>query len=81
MKNRTVISNDRDCFIELLHRDSDPGVWKVRRWKKFLWFKKRISSDWFTDRQQALAFVNEMKRGRDSNSGPRDAKEILQNAE
>jgi hypothetical protein len=62
MKNRTVISNDRDCFIELLHRDSDPGVWKVRRWKKFLFFKKRISSVWFIDGEQALAYARRMKR-------------------
>jgi len=62
MKNITVISDLRDCFIELTHRDSDPGSWVVRRWKKFMWFRKRISSDWFADRQQALAFGNQMKR-------------------
>jgi hypothetical protein len=61
MKNITVLSNARDCFIELTHRSSDPGSWIVRRWTKFLWFRKRISSDWFNDERQAIAFANAMK--------------------
>ena len=65
MKQVTVLFHTEDCFIELIHRDSDPSSWIVRRWKKFLWFKRRLSSDWFNDRQQALAFVDETKRGRD----------------
>jgi hypothetical protein len=68
MKNITVISNDRDCAIEVIHRDSDPGVWIVRRWKKFMWFKKasrQWRDVWFTDGQQALVFANEMKRRHD----------------
>ncbi len=60
-QHRTVVSNIRDCFIEVLHRDADPSTWIVRRWKKILWFKKRISSDWFINRQQAFAYANEMK--------------------
>lgn len=59
---RTIISNIRKCFIEILHNGSDPSVWIVRRWKKILWFKKRISSDWFINKQQAFAFASEMKR-------------------
>jgi hypothetical protein len=62
MKTTTVISNARDCVIELTHRDSDPGVWIVRTWSKFMWFKKRISSAWFNEEQQALAFANELKQ-------------------
>lgn len=62
MKHITVISNARDCRIEIIHRGSDPGVWIVRRWKKFLWLKKRISSDWFIDGKQARAFANDLKR-------------------
>ena len=61
-ENRTIISNLRDCFIEVLHHESDPSVWIVRRWKKILWFKKRISSDWFISRQQAFAYANEIKQ-------------------
>jgi hypothetical protein len=81
MKNATVISNARDCFIELLHRDSDPLTWIVRRWTKVLWFKKRVSSDWFNDERQALAFAHELRRGHDEQSGRDDATRKLQNAE
>jgi hypothetical protein len=61
-QNRTIISNIRNCFIEVLHHDADPSTWIVRRWKKFLWYKKRISSDWFINRQQAFAYAHEMKQ-------------------
>jgi hypothetical protein len=61
-KRRTVISGARDCFIEILHRDSDPGTWIVRRWKKYLCLKKRISSDWFTDRKQAYRYAYDMNQ-------------------
>jgi hypothetical protein len=61
-RSRTVISKSWDCFIEVLHRDSDPSTWIVRRWKKILWFKKRISSDWFINRQQAYAYAEEMSK-------------------
>ncbi len=60
MKN-LIVSNARDCFIELIHRESDPATWIVKRWKKFLWFRKKVSSDWFNDEQQALAFANDIK--------------------
>jgi hypothetical protein len=62
MKRITTISKDRNCYIELSHYDADPGMWIVRRWKKFMWFKRRLSSNWFSDEQQARAFADEMKR-------------------
>jgi hypothetical protein len=62
MKTITVISNVRDCVIELTHLDSDPGMWTVRHATRFLWFTKRLSSHWFNEEQQALAFANELKR-------------------
>jgi 1,2-phenylacetyl-CoA epoxidase PaaB subunit len=61
-KSRMVISNARDCFVEVMHRESDPSIWIVRRSKKTFWFKKRISSDWFNNRQQAFAYASEMKK-------------------
>jgi hypothetical protein len=79
MKEFTVISNDADCFIELIHRHSNPTVWIVRRSKKVLWFKKEISSGWFTDGHQALLFAKKMKRdncssvGKQGESVPRHA--------
>ncbi|MBI4546923.1 MAG: hypothetical protein HY707_03020 [Ignavibacteriae bacterium] len=69
MKNITIISNARGCFIELTHHDSDPGTWIVRRWRKFLWFKKQISSHWFNDEHQAIAFAHELKREHNGHSG------------
>ena len=61
-QNRSVISDIRNCFIEVLHRDDDPSIWIVRCWKKSFWFKKRVSSDWFINMQQAFAYADEMKR-------------------
>jgi hypothetical protein len=61
MQAITIISNARDCFIELTHRNSDPYEWSVKRWKKFLWFKKRISSNWFSDKHQAIAFACDLR--------------------
>jgi hypothetical protein len=66
LKETFVISNNRDSFVEVSHRDSDPSVWIVRRWTKFLWFRKRVSSDWFINRSQAFAYAKEMKREHDS---------------
>jgi hypothetical protein len=60
MKQTTVISSGRHCHIEITHRSSDPGSWIVRRSRMFLWFKRRISSDWFIDDQQAVRFAEKM---------------------
>jgi hypothetical protein len=68
MDETTIIENTRACHVEVTHRDSDPGTWIIRRWKKFLWFRKQVSTDWFSDKQQALAFANEIKRGHDKQS-------------
>ncbi len=61
MTHITVISRNRDCYIELIHTDSDPGSWIVRRWKKYFLSRKRLSSNWFNGREQALAFADAMK--------------------
>ena len=68
MRESIVISRASDCFIELIHRESNPTVWIVRRWKKNLWIKKLISSDWFTDGQEAQSFADRMKRDYDRNN-------------
>jgi len=62
MKNTTILSNVRHCFITLTHSYSDPSSWIVKRWTKLMWFKKLISTDWFNDEQQALAYANKIKR-------------------
>jgi hypothetical protein len=66
MKERIIISSAGNCVVELIHGDSDPLSWIVRRWRKYFWFKKRLSSDWFNDRDQALAFANELGKIHDA---------------
>jgi hypothetical protein len=68
-KSLTVLSNDRDCYITLMHHETDPAMWAVRRWQKILWFKKRISSNWFTGKEQAKTFAEDMKRTHDEKVG------------
>jgi hypothetical protein len=68
MDETTIIENNRASHVEVSHRDSDPGTWIVKRWKKSLWFRRQVSTDWFSDKLQALAFANEMKRGHDKPS-------------
>lgn len=62
-----VVSSVRKNFIEVSHDDSDPGSYIVRRWKKVLWFRKRISSDWFISKEQAMEFAQEMNRTSEKN--------------
>jgi hypothetical protein len=70
MKNIAVISDARECIIEVTHRDSDSGAWIVGHWTKGMWLRKKVSSHWFIDRQQAFAFAHEMKR--EHEGGPRE---------
>ncbi len=62
MKESTVISALSDCFIELIHRRANPTMWIVKRSRKRFLFKKQLSSHWFIDGGQALAFAQTMKR-------------------
>lgn len=62
MKQKIVIANESSCRIEIIHRKMYPTVWIVRYSKKYLWFRKRISSTWFIDQKQAMAFADELKR-------------------
>jgi hypothetical protein len=61
MNESIVISKDASGYIELIHRKSNPTVWIVRRWKKRFWLKKQVSSDWFTNAQQARLFAHKLK--------------------
>ena len=80
-QDRTIISNIRKCFIEVLHHDADPSTWIVRRWKKLLWFKKRISSDWFINRQQAFAYAYEMKQDYSRHNSKHEIRESRRHAQ
>ena len=63
MRARDVvrISDEGGQVVDIIHRDSDAGMWIVRRWKKYLWMKKLISRDWFNDERQALEFARDLK--------------------
>jgi hypothetical protein len=61
MRYTSVLSNAKRCFITITHNYSDPSSWIVKRWTKLMWFKKLISTDWFNDEQQALAFAAKIK--------------------
>lgn len=47
--------------FELLNRFSDPAMWIVNVYKKFLIFNKKESSYWFNDKEEAETFYNSMK--------------------
>src|SRR5689334_7575975 len=53
MKKATLLSNAPACVIELTHGAEDPGTWIIRHATRYMWFKKRISSHWFTSELQA----------------------------
>ncbi|HEY6953466.1 MAG TPA: hypothetical protein VI758_13755 [Bacteroidota bacterium] len=62
MKKRTVIMSGRDCFVEVMHHLSDPNSWVVNRWQGMMFFRTRISSNWFIDKQQAFTFAGALRR-------------------
>ena len=62
MHDIIVIADTGRDLLQLTHRSSDPGSWIVLRWKRFLWLKKRVSANWFLDKEQALVFAQKMKR-------------------
>lgn len=64
-KNVANMSNAWNYRIEIRHSTSDPGTWIVRYWRKYLCFKKRISSTWFNDERQAISFANRLKGNHD----------------
>ncbi len=49
--------------VDIIHSESDAGMWIVRRRKKFLWMKRLISRDWFNSEPQALEFARALKAG------------------
>jgi hypothetical protein len=74
MKNTKILSNVRSCFITLTHNYPDPGMWIVKHWTKLMWFKKLISSVWFNDEQQALAYANNIMLEHSGKELPHHAK-------
>ncbi|MFZ1323376.1 MAG: hypothetical protein WAT71_17620 [Ignavibacteria bacterium] len=46
--------------IELINRISDPAMWVVNIYKKFLFFEKKENSYWFSDKDEAEIFYNKL---------------------
>ena len=48
--------------IDVFNLPSDPNMWVVRKYKRLLFLKKMITSKWFNDKDQALAYVEELQK-------------------
>ncbi|TAK52014.1 MAG: hypothetical protein EPO24_15490 [Bacteroidetes bacterium] len=62
MVTTIIISNTRECHITITHDDTDPGAWVVHCSKKGLLIEKNLTTDWFTNKEQAVKFADVMKR-------------------
>jgi hypothetical protein len=70
--HRTVGNYD----VELKQIAGVGTPWIVRVYKKMMFFRRRVSSDWFLDEQQATTFAEEIVRelGRNSSGTIKDRK-------
>lgn len=53
-----VISDTGKQTVEMVNRISDPAMWIIYVYKKFLFFKIKKSSYWFTNKEEALKFAD-----------------------
>jgi hypothetical protein len=56
------ISAGNSYVISLDQIDGDGGPWIVRLYRKVLLFRRRVSSDWFLDADQAKKFADQLAR-------------------
>lgn len=61
MLTREKMKSASGKIIEILNRDSDPTMWIVSVSKQILFFKKKIVSEWFSSKADALEFANTIK--------------------
>lgn len=61
MGTKERIPNSSGKIIEIINRDSDPTMWILNVYKKILFFKKKILSEWFSTKEDALDFANTIK--------------------
>ena len=62
MKDFRKVYHNGNLEIVLVNRVSDPVMWIVSVNKKFLFFKKKISSYWFNDEKSALLFIENQSK-------------------
>ena len=61
MLTREKMKSASGKIIEILNRDSDPTMWIVSVYKQILFFKKKVISEWFSSKVDALEFANTIK--------------------
>lgn len=61
MSTKEKMKSASGKIIEVLNRDSDPTMWIVSVYKQILFFKKKVVSEWFSSKSDALEFANSIK--------------------
>ncbi len=57
-----TVPSDKKYSIELTQTSGNGAPWMVRVYKKSLFWRKRISSDWFLNGDQAKRFADQIAR-------------------
>ncbi|MCB0722055.1 MAG: hypothetical protein KDC73_01320 [Ignavibacteriae bacterium] len=61
MSTKEILKSTSGKIVEILNRDSDPTMWIVSVYKRILFFKKKVASEWFSKKEDALEFANNIK--------------------
>ena len=61
MSTKEILKSTSGKIVEILNRDSDPTMWIVSVYKRILFFKKKVASEWFSKKEDALEFANKIK--------------------
>jgi len=48
--------------VEVAHEPRNGSPWTVRTWRKRMFGRKRVASDWFLSREEAEAFARRLAR-------------------
>lgn len=54
------IANSNGQYLILANPADDPSVWKLTVYKKFLFFKKKISIHWFNNEKQGMDYAEQI---------------------
>ncbi len=52
-----IFADSGNKIVVLINRVSDPSMWVLSIYKKILFFRKKIASYWFNDREGAEKFA------------------------
>jgi len=55
-----ILSAGSNYYVEVLQTERAGSVWTVRLFKKHFFFKRRVSSDWFLNEEQAKRFGEQL---------------------